>query len=178
MFKHYRSTAWVQSALFFAMVAMISAAAPAQKGPSSTTGAPLKGVDVKLGKNPGGSPAGRAVTNAKGEFNFGVVPAGKYDLIVSPPPDSADTQAGGGAGQRTSNLNLSKSNINRLAITIDGVKGGPIKKNLDFKPKEPDATQRAGKPKYEDITVTIDTDGKSEVKGTITARAVNNPGVK
>jgi hypothetical protein len=168
MFKHDTPTAWVQSALVFTMVAMICAAAPAQKTPSSVTGAPLKGVDVKLGKNPGGSAAARATTNAKGEFNFGVVPAGKYDLIVSPPSDLADTHAGGGA-EKSINLNSSRSNV-RLAIAIDGVKGGPIKKDLDFKPKEPDATQRAGKPKYEDITMTIETDGKSEVKGTLRNR--------
>ena len=154
---------------------MICAVAQAQKGPSSTTGAPLKGVDIKLGKNPGGSPAARATTNAKGEFNFGVQPAGKYDLIVSPPPDSADTQAGGAAEKR---INLNSSRSNRLAIVVDGVKDGPVKKDLDFKQKEPDTTKRVGKPKYEDITVTIETDGKSEVKGTIAARAVNNPGVK
>lgn len=52
MFKHNRLSAWVQSALVFMMVAMICAAAAAQKAPSSVTGAPLKGVDVKLGKNP------------------------------------------------------------------------------------------------------------------------------
>jgi hypothetical protein len=179
MFKHNRSNAWVQSALVFTMAAMICAAAPAQKTPSSTTGAPLKGVDVKLGKNPGGSPAGRVATNANGEFNFGVVPLGKYDLVVSPPPDPANTQPGKGPDTMAANLNLSKSNVSRIAITIDGVKGGPIKKDLDFKEKEsPSATQRVGKPKYEDITVTIETDGKADVKGTITARAVNNPGVK
>lgn len=177
MFKHNTSTASAQSALIFTMVAMICAAAPAQKA-RQTMGAPLKGVDVKLGKNPGGSAAARTTTNAKGEFTFGVQPAGKYDIIVSPPPDSADTQAGGGADQRPGTINTTKSNTFRLAITIDGVKAGPIKKDLDFKPKEGDATQRAGKPKYEDITVTIETDGKSEVKGTIAARAVNNPGVK
>ena len=178
MFKHNASTSFVLSALVLAMVAMICAAAPAQKGPSSTTGAPLKGVDVKLGKNPGGSPAARTTTNTKGEFNLGVVPAGKYDLIVSPPSDLAETQAGAGADQRTSNLNLSKSNINRLGITIDGVKGGSIKKDIELKLKDGDASRHVGRPKYEDISVAIETDGKSEVKGTIAARAVDNPGMK
>lgn len=174
MFKHNRLVEWVQSTLVVTVAAMICGVSTAQT-PTPANGAPLKGVDVKLGKNPGGQAAARATTNAKGEFYFGAQPAGKYDLTVSPPPDFADTQAGGGADQRT-NLNSSKSN--RLAITIDGVKGGPIKKDLDLKEKEPDATQRVGKPKYKDITLTIETDGKAEVKGTITARAVNNPGVK
>ena len=54
----------------------------AQKGPQATTGAPLKGVDVKLGKNPGGSPAARTTTDADGHFTFPVVPAGEYTLTL------------------------------------------------------------------------------------------------
>jgi hypothetical protein len=44
-------------------------------------GAPLKGIDVKLGKNPGGSPAART-TNAEGKVDFGVLPAGSYYIVV------------------------------------------------------------------------------------------------
>lgn len=178
MFKHNTPAVFVQSALVFTMVAVICAGGIAQKGPSSVTGAPLKGVDVKLGRNPGGSPAART-TNAKGEFNFGVVAAGKYDLTVSLPADlGAVSGAQAGSSDQKTNLNSSKSNIYRLAIAIEGVKGGPIKKDLDFKPKDGDAAQRVGKPKYGDITLTIESDGKSEVKGTINARAVNNSGAK
>ena len=176
MLKNKNLTKMVQSALVVSMVALICLVTTAQKAPSSVTGAPLKGVDVKLGKNPGGSAAARTTTNAKGEFTFGIQPAGKYDLTVSPPPDLADTQTGGGSDQKT-NLNSSRSNMYKVAIVVDGVEGGTMKKDLEFKLKEPDATQRAGKPKYQDITLTIETDGKSEVKGRINAR-VNNPGVK
>ncbi len=175
MFKLNRLTAQVQSAFIFAIGAMLCAAAAAQKGPSSTTGAPLKGVDVKLGKNPGGSPAART-TNAKGEFNFGVVPAGRYDLIVSPPSGSTETPAGAVGDQRAATTHQPPTL--GAQITIDGVKGGPIKKDLAFKEKEAEATQRVGKPKFQDITLAIESEGKSEIKGTITARAVNNPGVK
>ncbi len=45
-------------------------------------GAPLKGVDVKLGKNPGGTPAARTTTDGKGNFGFGVLPQGSYSVII------------------------------------------------------------------------------------------------
>ena len=45
-------------------------------------GAPLKGVDVKLGKNPGGKPAART-TDSDGHFSFGVLPKGSYRITLS-----------------------------------------------------------------------------------------------
>jgi hypothetical protein len=53
-------------------------------------GAPLKGVDVKLGKNPGGSPAART-TDANGHFDFGVVERGSYELTLAPPANAKGT---------------------------------------------------------------------------------------
>ncbi|HEV2575780.1 MAG TPA: hypothetical protein VGU25_01100 [Acidobacteriaceae bacterium] len=42
-------------------------------------GAPLKGIDVKLGKNPGGGCAART-TDANGQADFGLWPKGDYTL--------------------------------------------------------------------------------------------------
>jgi hypothetical protein len=64
----------------------------AQKGPENTNGAPLKGVDVKLGKNPGGSPAARTTDN-EGKINFGVLDKGSYYLIVAVPDKDANRAA-------------------------------------------------------------------------------------
>lgn len=45
-------------------------------------GAPLKGVDVKVGKNPGGTVASR-VSGDGGDVNFGVLPQGNYTVTIS-----------------------------------------------------------------------------------------------
>jgi len=49
---------------------------------SANAGAPLKGVDVKLGKNPGGNVAART-TDENGHVDFGILPQGSYTLTVS-----------------------------------------------------------------------------------------------
>lgn len=53
------------------LVALALAATPV------LAGAPLKGVDVKLGRNPGGMVAART-TGGDGSFDFGVLPKGRY----------------------------------------------------------------------------------------------------
>jgi hypothetical protein len=43
-------------------------------------GAPLKGVDVKLGRNPGGAVMRTVTTDANGALDLGILPAGSYYL--------------------------------------------------------------------------------------------------
>ena len=49
---------------------------------SALAGVPLKGVDVKLGKNPGGGSVQRT-SDASGTADFGVLPKGSYVLTFS-----------------------------------------------------------------------------------------------
>lgn len=65
---------------------------------SAFGGAPLKGVDVKLGKNPGGGAQARATTDEHGAFTFGVLPRGSYWLsfeMKSGTPPVAEVQVDG-----------------------------------------------------------------------------------
>jgi len=54
-------------------------------------GAPLKGVDVKLGKNPGGTAAARTTTDNSGNFTFTNVPLGSYRIFVDVPSYPMDS---------------------------------------------------------------------------------------
>jgi hypothetical protein len=63
-------------------------------------GAPLKGIDVKLGKNPGGGCAART-TDAGGKADFGVWPKGNYTLEFAPAAtNGADSHRQNGAASR------------------------------------------------------------------------------
>jgi hypothetical protein len=68
-----------RSGLVLATAAVLAVASAAWAG------APLKGIDVKLGKNPGGGCAART-TDAGGVADFGVWPAGNYTIDVTPAP--------------------------------------------------------------------------------------------
>ena len=63
-------------------------------------GAPLKGIDVKLGKNPGGGAAAR-VSGDSGEANFGVLPKGNYTITLGTTNLAANAR-----GMKPSNLHL------------------------------------------------------------------------
>jgi hypothetical protein len=92
-------------------------------------GAPLKGIDVKLGKNPGGGCAART-TDSGGNADFGVWPKGNYTLEFAPAdspsaaaPAASRTQAPGG---KTATLSSTK-----MHIVITGATGGKLERDFD-----------------------------------------------
>jgi hypothetical protein len=97
-------------------------------------GAPLKGVDVKLGKNPGGGCAART-TDAGGKADFGVWPKGNYTLDFAP---AAASPAATPATSRTQ-APAPKSGPSKLHVVITGASGGKVERDLDAG----EATERA-----------------------------------
>jgi hypothetical protein len=116
-------------------------------------GAPLKGVDVKLGKNPGGGAAART-TNAEGKADFGVLPAGSYYIVVDGAKNLRDSDA---------------------QIEIRGASEGTVKKRWNFAQKKAfglDAIAReAG---VEKILITSDGKHPIEVAATAVVRSKSN----
>ena len=93
---------------------------------SALAGAPLKGIDVKLGKNPGGGCAART-TDGAGKANFGVWPKGNYTLSFAP---GALPNAAGQTANRAQNA-APKPTASKIQIVIQGATGGKIEREID-----------------------------------------------
>ncbi|HEV2487825.1 MAG TPA: hypothetical protein VGT08_20060 [Terracidiphilus sp.] len=96
---------------------------------SALAGAPLKGIDVKLGKNPGGGCAARTTNNA-GQANFGIWPKGNYTLGFAP---SASSNAGVQSASRVQSANAKAPVLapSKMHLVIIGTVGGKIEREID-----------------------------------------------
>jgi hypothetical protein len=108
-----------------ATICLLAAVITAQKGPNTTTGAPLKGVDVKLGRNPGGSAAARTgTTDEKGAVKFVGLPPGNYSLTLVGPSNQQKVAIAGAVAAAD------------YVVEINGAVGGPIKREWNVKEKK------------------------------------------
>jgi len=100
----------------------------AQKQAAVVAGAPLKGVDVKLGRYAGAQFGGNIMTrttNDKGEFDFGILPAGTYQITLSLSLDERrrhDTAMA--AIQNTKRETTVATEPDNCLLIIKGVQGG------------------------------------------------------
>jgi hypothetical protein len=92
-------------------------------------GAPLKGIDVKLGKNPGGGCAART-TDAGGKADFGVWPKGNYTLEFAPVSSSPAVMP---AASRTLSPGTKPGTqaALKLHVVITGATGGKLERDFD-----------------------------------------------
>jgi hypothetical protein len=104
-------------------------------------GAPLKGVDVKLGKNPGGTAAART-TNGDGKVDFGVLTAGSYYIVVDAAKNVRDSDA---------------------QIEIRGAQQGTMKKRWNFAQKKAFSDDAASREAGSDKIV-FTSDGKHPIE--------------
>lgn len=150
----------------FALAAafLFSAKAGAQKGPQGTAGAPLKGIDVKLGKSPGGSPAARTTTDGEGNFTLPIVPAGEYILTLEIKRD-----AGGAQAERETAAASGALKFCYITLKLPGgeklEKGFDLTQNKAFDPATDPSKQSASKTKFE--TFVVHSDGATPLNGTI-----------
>jgi hypothetical protein len=91
---------------------------------AALAGAPLKGIDVKLGKNPGGGCAART-TDAGGKADFGAWPKGNYTLEFAPAVTPAAP-----AGQATSRA-IPMPALMKVHVVISGASGGKLERDVN-----------------------------------------------
>jgi hypothetical protein len=115
----------------------------------SRAGAPLKGVDVKLGKGAGGGAAART-TGADGAFDFGVMPRGSYFLTL------AMTNRGASPGRLPATC----------VIEIHGAKEGTMKIDWDLDKGRRSFTSVAARRPGED-RIPLSSDGVHPLRGTV-----------
>jgi hypothetical protein len=126
-------------------------------------GSPLKGIDVKLGKNPGGGASART-TDDNGQVDFGVMPKGNYTLEFTAPatpsaaykdPEDMTTRYRPG-NNKTVTIAPSPA---KLHVVILGSTSGRIERDIDLAP----STARLA-------PVSLSLSGSEDLKVSVTAQ--------
>jgi hypothetical protein len=86
------------------------------------------GVDVQLKEESGDRVVASATTDAAGKFTFPDLPDGKYRLTLTFP------------GKQDTSGDTPKPTVRTFLLTVTGVRGEPLKKDLDLKAEQPMST--------------------------------------
>jgi hypothetical protein len=186
-----KRSSYTRSALLLTIVFLASAIISAQKE-QQVAGKGLNAVNVKLARYGGMQFGGSGMssfrtTNDKGEFNFGVVPAGSYHLTVSLPKEPAGP-ANPAATSAKEKHEMSKSIIQNIKaregnpaaadlkeclITLKGGVGGTIRVGWNFETEKafdpsPNATAKTGgKISLSEDKIDVRSDGHNPLSGTV-----------
>ena len=159
--------------LALAFLCWLSPGVGAQKSPATVTGAPLKGVDVRLARYAGaqfssGGVAAATRTDENGNFTFPVLPRGEYMLTVglSQESDSTPNKADRG-GYNTP----AAAGVRFCYITVNLPDGKTIEMGYDLKQNKAfdskiDPTKESTS-KFKAEPIIIFSDGKEPCNGTI-----------
>jgi hypothetical protein len=155
------------SILLLALAGLVFPRTAAQNPSQSKPGGPIRTIDVKLGKNPGGQVVARTSPDADGNFTFGVVPKGSYILTLEP---RSDPNARGAASPPIKYC--------YVTIKLPGGKkkemGYDFAQNKAFDPEKFDpakpSTARTGDPF---VTFDVDSDGATPCEGAINTSRSN-----
>ena len=107
-------------------------------------GEPIPGIDVKLGKNPGGQAMQTTTSNGNGEFEFTSLEAGDYTFTIEQKiilDDETFISVGGDGGPT---INTSESNLKELSSSKGNVKVTASQNSQSLKTINPDLDPDTG----------------------------------
>ena len=150
MSKRNHLHAFILSASVLAMLCLLPTVTFAQKTPNTVSGAPLKGVDVKLGRNPGGNAAARTLTtDSNGEIVVSDLEPGSYYVIVLGPSKPK-------ANAERTDQAVDAIPADNYLVEIAGLVGGPVTREWNRQEKkfvvvQPKVSRARSGPRYEEM---------------------------